>query len=100
MANIPDHLVLRGVKDVMQGDSQFDNAETGAKMPAGTRYGRYRFATKLISNFPEVGFRQFPEFFGRWSLIEIWRFHVFVSKSARRRGQPLILPSYNKTGEF
>jgi hypothetical protein len=36
MTDIPDQLVTRRVEDVVQGDRQFDDTETRAKM--ATRY--------------------------------------------------------------
>lgn len=37
MANVPDDSVMGRVVDVMEGDSQFDRAEVGGKMPTGAR---------------------------------------------------------------
>jgi hypothetical protein len=35
MADVPDQFVIRGVKNVMQGNRQFDYTETRAQMAAG-----------------------------------------------------------------
>ena len=39
VADIPDQPVIRGLKDVMQGNCQFHNAKPGAKMATGLRHG-------------------------------------------------------------
>jgi hypothetical protein len=34
MADIPDNLVFGGIKNPVQGDTQFDNAQRGTEVPA------------------------------------------------------------------
>lgn len=38
MADIEDQPIIRRVEDAVDGDRQFDDAETGAKMAAGARH--------------------------------------------------------------
>jgi hypothetical protein len=38
MADIPDQLVSRSIKNIMQGDRELNNAEAGGKMAAGPGY--------------------------------------------------------------
>ncbi|EKE16586.1 MAG: hypothetical protein ACD_10C00906G0002 [uncultured bacterium] len=43
VADIPDDLVARGVEDGVQGDGEFDDAQTGTQMAAGDRHRRDGF---------------------------------------------------------
>ena len=36
--HVPDHLVLGGVKDIVDGDGQFHRPEAGSQVAAGTGY--------------------------------------------------------------
>src|SRR5581483_1093908 len=54
VAHIPDQLVVRRIEDIMQRDSELDNAETCAEMPSGHGDGVDRFGTKLVCNLLQV----------------------------------------------
>ena len=61
MADIPDNPVVRRIEDVVQGDRQLDNAETGTEMAAGYGNGVDRLGTQFLCNLGEVGFGKSPQ---------------------------------------
>src|SRR5947208_13385213 len=54
MADVPDQAIARGVENVVQGGRQLDDAETGAKVPAGDRDGVDGLLTELIGDLPDL----------------------------------------------
>ena len=48
VADVPDQTVVRRVEDVVQRDSQLDDAEPGAKMAAGVGDGVDQLSAQLI----------------------------------------------------
>ena len=58
VADIPDDLVARGVKDRVQGDGQFDNAEARAKVAAGDGNGADGFGAQLVGQLAQLAVGQ------------------------------------------
>ena len=56
MTNIPDELVIRGIKDIMQGQGQLHNAEAGSKMPPGFGDCFYDFLSDFLGKNGQVSF--------------------------------------------
>src|SRR5262245_33589960 len=54
MTHIPDQLVIRGIKDVMQGNGQLDHAETCSQMPAGNCDRIDRLGAQFNGNLLQV----------------------------------------------
>src|SRR5262245_40640370 len=54
MSHIPDQLDIGGIKDVMQGNSQFDNTETCSQVPAGNCDCIDRLGAQFIGNLLQV----------------------------------------------
>ncbi len=55
VADVPDNLVFRCIKDGMQGDGQFDHAQTRAQMPAGDGNRRDGFSAEFIGKAAQFG---------------------------------------------
>ena len=58
MADVPDDLVARGIEDGVQGDGEFNDAKTGAKVAAGHRDGRDGFGAEFIGQLAQVAVGQ------------------------------------------
>ena len=58
VADIPDDLVTRRVKDRMKGHRQLNNSQARPQMPAGFRHGRYRFGPQLVRQLRQLRIRQ------------------------------------------
>ena len=73
MANIPDQPVIGGIEHRMNGHGEFDDAQSGAQMPAGDRHGIDCFRTQFIGKLLEVGIRQAPRIRRVGNCIKKWR---------------------------
>ena len=58
VAHVKDKLVLGGVKDAMEGDRQFHNAEVGAEMTAGFGEGADQSPSDVLCQFRQILHRQ------------------------------------------
>ena len=54
MADVPDQLVGRGVENVVQRNSQFDDAEARAKMSTGDRHRADGFSAQFVGDLLQV----------------------------------------------
>jgi hypothetical protein len=55
VADVPDQDVLGRLEDVVQGDGQFDHAQTGAEMAAGDRDGVDGLGPHLVRQLFQLG---------------------------------------------
>ena len=58
MPDIPDKPVIRRVENIVQGNGEFDHAETGAKVPAGVGNHVDQFGAQLPGQLAEIAFGQ------------------------------------------
>ena len=58
MAHVPDQYVVRCVKDVVQGNGQFDYPQARAQMTAGLGNGINCLGSKLFGQLPQLILRQ------------------------------------------
>src|SRR5579864_7025883 len=70
VADVPDQAVTRRVKDVMQGDRQFDDTEASPKVAAGLGYGIDEIVSQLIGNLLQPVRFELPQILGGADLIE------------------------------
>ena len=70
VADIPDDLVIRCIKQVMQRDRQFDHAKTGAEMATCDRNGINGLRTQFISDLLKIFGFEFLQIGGCLDLIE------------------------------
>ena len=54
VADVPDQAVARGVEDVVECGSQFDDAEAGAEMAAGDGDGVDGFHPQFVGDLPDL----------------------------------------------
>ena len=54
MANVPDELIVGGVKDIMDRGGQLDNAEPGSQVSAGYRDRRNHLCAQLIGELAKL----------------------------------------------
>ena len=74
MADVPDDAVVRRVEQIMQRDGQLDDAEAGAEMAAGDRYGVDRLLTQFVGELTQLTLVKAAKVFGGMDLIEQRRF--------------------------
>ena len=58
VAHIPDQYVVRCVKDVVQGNGQFDYPQARAQMATGLGHGINCLGPKLVGQLPQLILRQ------------------------------------------
>ena len=80
MADIPDQAIARRVEHIMQCDSELDDTEPGAEMPAysGNRIDRLR--TKLVSEGLKLPERERTQLRRLGHLIQQWRLNWHRSR--------------------
>ena len=64
VAHVPDQTVKRRVIDVVKRHGQFDRAEAGGKMPAGTADAVQQVAPEFVAQFRQAVFRQQTQLLG------------------------------------
>ena len=64
VANVPDDLVLGGVKHRMQRNRQFDNTQTRAQVPAGFRHGRDSLGAQFMRDLRQFSIGELLQVFG------------------------------------
>ena len=52
--DVPDQPILRRVENMVQGDRQFDHAQTGPQVPAGDGDGAHRLGAEFIGELLEL----------------------------------------------
>ena len=70
MADVPDHDIARGLEHVMQGDGQFDHAQTGAEVSAGGGDGADRLGPHVVGQTPQIGEVQVSRADGHFDAVE------------------------------
>ena len=58
VADVPEETIAGRVEHVMEGDREFDDAKTGAKVAAGHRHGGDRLRAQFVSHLAQRGFGQ------------------------------------------
>ncbi len=61
MADVPDQSIARRVEDIVQGDREFDDAESGPEMAAGDRYRGDRLGAQFVRERAQVAGRQLAD---------------------------------------
>ena len=61
---IPDKLIVRGIEDIVQGNSHFYHAETGTKMPSFNGNDINDVLPQFTAHLRKLFLRKFPEVFG------------------------------------
>jgi len=74
VADVPDQAIARGVENIVQGCRQFDDAETGAEMPARYRDGIDGFLTEFIGDLPDLFHLEPAQIVGGVDCVEKRRF--------------------------
>src|SRR5205085_9632539 len=99
MPDVPDDAVVRRVEQIMQRDSQFDDAETGAEMGAGDRDGVDRLLAQFVGNLTQLTLVEAAEVVGGMDLVEQGRLgighaflHAFARPSRGRKGVIFTVP--------
>ena len=70
MADIPDQPVARRVEQVMDGDREFDHAQSGAQVAAGHRDGVDHFLAEFVGKSRQLGLRQRAQICRRHDFVE------------------------------
>src|ERR1700688_5018381 len=73
VADIPDDLVLRRIKDALQCDREFNDAETGAEMAAGDRNRVNKLHPQFIGRLPKLSAIKASQIAWERNPIEQWR---------------------------
>jgi hypothetical protein len=61
VAHVPDELVPRRVENIVQGDGQLDDAETGREVPADAADDIDHAVTDVLRELRKVGLIQLPQ---------------------------------------
>ena len=70
VADVPDDLVARRVKDRVQRDGQFNHAQPRAEVSASFRYRRNRLGPQFTGDLDQLGIRQVFQVRGAGHLIK------------------------------
>src|ERR1700738_2594968 len=70
MSNVPHQAVFRGVKDVVQGDRELDDPQSGAKMAPGCGNRINRLLPQLMGKLAELAGVETAEVGGGFDAIE------------------------------
>ena len=81
VADVPDQPVARRVEHPVQRNGELDNAEAGAEVAAGHRYGVDRFLAQLGRELRKVGFFELAQILGRFDAIEKRRLRSAVHRA-------------------
>ena len=84
VANVPDELVHRRIKHIMDCGRQLDHTEPGTKVATGYGYSRNGFGTKFIRKLAELFGTELPEVRGKGDLIEERRIWAITHGGASR----------------
>src|ERR1017187_7166430 len=70
MSYVPNQLIIGGIKYVVQGYCQFNNAQTGSKMASFNRYHINNVLTQFITKLRQLVFTEFAKIGGIGNFFE------------------------------
>ncbi len=70
VADIPDQAIVRRIENVMQGDGQLDDAESGTEVPAGLADAEQQVLTQFVGELFEFRLAQAPQLRGRGGAVK------------------------------